>query len=143
MELHLVKRDFGLYPATEQDADQLRTMKVGKPYRCEVKMPRNYEFHKKLFALLNCGYAYLNEQQAEHHKTFDGFRESVILAAGHCDQRWDIRRECYYEVARSISFASVDAAQFQDIYDRVKSVIFAYALNGATESEFMNNLINF
>ena len=143
MEIYLVKRDFGLYPANDEDADKVRKMKIGVPYKCSVVMPRNYQFHKKFFALLNCGFSYINETQMEHHKNFDGFRESVLLAAGHCETRWDIKRSTFYEVAKSISFASVDEATFNDIYDRVKDVLFSYALNGASEQEFLNNLINF
>ena len=143
MEIHLLNTSHGLIPMYNEDYDERKKLKIGTTYKANITVPRNYQFHKKFFALLNCGFSYLNETQMDHHKNFDGFRESVLLAAGHCETRWDIKRGTFYEVAKSISFASVDEATFNDIYDRVKDVLFSYALNGASEDEFTNNLINF
>lgn len=58
MELILIRRGDALYPADQSDLDTVRKMKVNAPLKADVKQPRNYQFHKKLFALLNLAFDY-------------------------------------------------------------------------------------
>lgn len=58
MELILIRKGDALYPAGQSDVDVLRKLKMNQPLKADVKQPRNYQFHKKLFALLNLAFDY-------------------------------------------------------------------------------------
>ena len=144
MKLNLIKKDFALYPATDEDAEMLMKMKRGEAYSCEVKMIRNYQFLKKYFALFNLTWEYLNDQEQENFKTKENLRKQVEIAAGHCETVWSIKRNEFIEQAGSVSFAAIDEAEFSIIYEGVKQVIFTFVLRGKiSEEDFLNELINF
>ena len=144
MKLNLIKKDFALYPATDEDAEMLMKMKRGEVYSCEVKMIRNYQFLKKYFALFNLTWEYLNDQEQENFKTKENLRKQVEIAAGHCETVWSIKRNEFIEQSRSVSFAAIDEAEFSKIYESVKDIIFKMVLRGKiSEQDFLNELINF
>jgi hypothetical protein len=144
MKLNLVKKDFALYPATDEDAEMLMKIKRGQVYSCEVKLIRNYQFLKKYFALFNLTWEYLNEQEQENFKSIENLRKQIEIAAGHCEIVWSIKRNEFIEQAKSVSFSSVDEAEFSKIYESVKEVIFRMVLKGKiSENDFLNELINF
>lgn len=45
-------------PAHDSDLEQLQKFKHGTIYKADVVAPRNLQFHRKLFALLNLAYEY-------------------------------------------------------------------------------------
>ncbi len=47
-----------LVAASDHDAELLKYIKIGSPTRMVFKRVRNYEFHKKYFALLNLAFDY-------------------------------------------------------------------------------------
>lgn len=143
MKINLVKQGFSLYPATDDDADTLKKMKRAEVYHCEIKAARNYNFHKKYFALINTAWEYLNEGQAAYFKTQQNFRKSLEMAAGYYDTIPDLKRGGVIEQAQSIAFDKMDELTFAALYDGVKNVLFSVVLKNITEAEFMANLIDF
>lgn len=57
-EIFLVRKGSMLAPSQESDLDSLKKLTVGRVYKAEIKAFRNYEFHKKLFSLLNLAFEY-------------------------------------------------------------------------------------
>ena len=144
MELYLLNTASGLKPCDDEDYDKKRKLRVGGIYKCRVTLARNYEFHKKYFALINCAWAYQNERTVEHFKhSVEQFRKTVEIAAGHCDTVYNISLRSWTDIPKSIAFDKMDEAEFQDLYERVKDVLFAVFLRNVSEEEFMRNLINF
>ena len=143
MLIHLVNTSNGLYPATDFDFDEKKKLKLGRVYSCEIKLVRNYEFHKKFFALINCSWEYLNEPVQAHFGTIDKFREAVQVTAGHSQTFYSIDLRQWVDVPKSISFKSMDNGEFQDLYNRVREVIFAVFLKHIDLNEFEKELINF
>lgn len=144
MDIYLMNTASGLIPCTDEDYDKKRKLKIGRIYKAKVTLTRNYEFHKKYFALINCAWAYQNERTVEHfHNSVDAFRKTVEIAAGHCDPVYNISLRTWTDVPKSIAFDNMDEASFQDLYDRVKDVLFNVFLRHISEEEFMRNLLNF
>ena len=52
-ELFFAKTDFGIIPADTESIEIYRNFSVGDIFRADHWKSRNYEFHKKLFRLLN------------------------------------------------------------------------------------------
>ena len=42
----------GLVPLYDSDYELAKRLRVGTTVRCRISLPRNYEFHKKFFALV-------------------------------------------------------------------------------------------
>ena len=144
MEIYCTNTSRGLVPNYDDDHDNKKKLKIGKVYRVEVKQPRNYEFHKKYFALINCAWAYQNEGVVQHFKNnIDLFRKTVEISAGHCDMIFSLKRNEWIEQSKSISFGSMNEFDFQNLYERVKDVLFMVFLKNISEEEFMKNLVNF
>jgi hypothetical protein len=100
---------------------------------CQVEMvfSRNPRFHRKYFALLTLGYdAWMpcmehNGQRVE--KNFEQFREDVTILAGFYTQTWNIDGAMTVR-AKSISFASMDDAEFEQVYSAVANVLLERVL---------------
>lgn len=144
MKLFLMNTKLGLIPLYDEDHDEKKKLKIGERYRADIVVPRNIEFHRKYFALLNCAWEYQNEKRQEFFKNnVELFREAVEIAAGNTEQFYSIDRKEWLERKKSISFGSMKAEEFNDLYDRVKIVLFSIFLNHIDEKEFTVNLINF
>ena len=144
MELYLLNTASGLKPCNDEDYEKKLRLRPGRIYKCKVTLARNYEFHKKYFALINCAWAYQPERVVEHFKhSVEQFRKTVEIAAGHCDTVYSISLRSWIDIPRSIAFDKMDEAAFQDLYDRVKDVLFNIFLRNISEEEFMKNLRNF
>jgi hypothetical protein len=59
MKLFLQNTTHGLIPCYDADYDEKKKLKAGKVYKVEIKLARNYDFHKKYFALINCAWEYI------------------------------------------------------------------------------------
>lgn len=106
--------------AYSSDYEKAKKLKVGDEIEFEYKKPRNYKFHKKLFALLNLVY-----QNQEHYNNIDHLRTDLTIAAGFYDKRYSIHGEEIIE-PKSISFASMDEIEFNEYYNRIIDQIVKY-----------------
>lgn len=144
MRIRLLNTPLGLKPCYDEDFDEKKKLKIGEIYEADIKLVRNPRFHRLFFALINTGYAYLPERaQSGVFKTVEGFRKSVIIAAGFTNVYWNIRERCFVEEAKSISFANMDDAEFRDLYGRCKDVIWQLISRYVTVEDFEKNLNNF
>ena len=144
MELNLLNTAGGLVPCDDNDYEEKRKLKVGQIYKATVKLNRNYRLHRKYFALINCAWAYQNERQTAFFKgSVEIFRKTMEMAAGHCERVYSIEHKEWRDVPKSIAFDKMDEFEFRDLYERVKDVLFATALRGVSEEEFLDALANF
>lgn len=144
MELFLKNTASGLIPCYDADYDEKRKLKIGQTYKAKVIVPRNINFHRKFFALINCAWAYQNEARTRFfHENIDVFRKTLLIAAGYSEPVYSLHRGEWIEQARSIAFDKMDEAEFTEMYERVKDVLFERFLNHISEDEFMANLVNF
>lgn len=144
MELNLLNTAGGLVPCDDNDYEEKRKLKVGQIYKATIKLNRNYRLHRKYFALINCAWAYQNERQTAFFKgSVEIFRKTMEMAAGHCERVYSIEHKEWRDVPKSIAFDKMDEAEFRDLYERVKDVLFATALRGISEEEFLDALANF
>jgi hypothetical protein len=79
MKFECIKTLGGFIPATDLDKEKSDKLPIGEAYEFEVKLIRNYEFHKKFFALLKIG--------MENSKNIDApninvYKEYALLKSG-------------------------------------------------------------
>lgn len=144
MDFYCTNTSHGLVPNYADDYEEKRKLKIGEVYKVKVTKARNYQFLRKYFALINCAFSYLDERQTAFFKeNVELFRKTVEIAAGNCELVYSIARKEWIEMPKSISFDKMDDAEFQELYERVKDVIFLTFLKHIDEDEFLNNLSNF
>lgn len=144
MKLKLLNTISGLKPLYDSDYDEKKKLKIGEVYEATIKLPRNLQFHRKYFALINCAWEFQDERVTEHfHNNIDLFRKTVEMAAGWCETIYSITRKEWIEIPKSIAFDKMDNVQFAELYDRVKDVLYKYFLKHINIEEFEKNLINF
>jgi hypothetical protein len=143
MKLLVVSTPRGLVPLGDDDYEEKKKLKLGQTYSVEVKVARNVDFHRKYFALISYAWEFLNEQETERFRTKENFRKYVEVAAGHCDVIFHPRLQEYVEIPKSISFGKMDNAEFSDLYQRVKDVIFSIIGNRVTQDQFERLLLDF
>lgn len=144
MELRLLNTPSGLKPLYDEDYDQKKKLKIGEIYKVKITIARNINFHRKYFALINCAWAYQNERTTKHFKNnVECFRKTVEIAAGHCDTVYNLSLKSWVDIPKSIAFDKLKQEEFEDLYERVKDVLFSTFLKGIDEEEFLNNMIDF
>lgn len=146
MKLNMVRKEFGLFPATDEDMGKLLKVKKGEVAEVNVKVLRNYRFHKKYFALINTAYNFLTEPQREFfHNSVDGFRYTLEVAAGYYDEFYSVTRHEWVQKPKSIAFDKMDEAEFSKLYEAVVNIIFKLFLdnNRVNRDTFYNALKDF
>lgn len=143
MKIYVKNTQSGLIPMDSDDYDLKKRLKIGEVYSVDVKLVRNYQFHKKYFALINCAWEYLTEKQQTFFKTIENFRKTIEVAAGHCEPFYSHDRKEWFDIPKSIAFDKMDNKSFEDLYSRVLDVLFLTALKTISREEFEENLINF
>jgi len=118
MKITLIKTLNGYFKvAYDSDYDKAKKIKVNEPYEFEYKLPRNYRFHKKFFALLNLVY---NNQDV--YSNIEDLREDLTIEAGYYRLTENIKGQTVKR-AKSISFAQMDETEFSDLYNSVVNVV--------------------
>lgn len=135
MKLKLYNTAAGLKPMYDEDYDEKRKLKLGAVYNATITLERNPDFHRKLFALIKTAWEYLPERQTEGFRTMENFRKYVTVAAGFCDLFYHPRLREWVEIPRSWSFESMDASEFEDLYNKVLDVIVVMLQNVVTKEE--------
>lgn len=143
MRLLVVNTPRGLVPCGDDDYDEKKKLRLGETYSVEVRVARNVDFHRKYFALIAYAWEYLNEKELATFKSKDNFRKYLEISAGHCDVIFHPRLQEFVEIPKSISFGSMDNAEFSELYGKVKDVIFSIIGNRVTIEEFERILIDF
>lgn len=143
MKLLVVNTPRGLVPCGDDDYEAKRKLKIGQTYTVEIRVARNVDFHRKYFALIAYAWEYLSEREVEAFRTKEGFRKSLEITAGHYEPIYDLETQTFVHVPKSISFGSMDNAEFSDLYGRVKDVIFSIIGDRVTREEFEKILIDF
>ena len=145
MKLLLQCTAVGLVPLYDSDFEEKRKLKTGQVYQAEIKVVRNLQFHRKMWSMLNTAWALLPEKTQNGFRSFEGFRSYLLVSAGFYELYYSPRLKEYVEIPKSMSFASMDEAEFSDCYDRVKDVIWSILSSrvGITQEVFESYLANY
>lgn len=143
MEIYCRVTDVGLVPMYDSDLDEKHRLRIGDAVLCKITKPRNYEFHKKFFALVRLVYLNLPEHL---HEQLNVWSEEDMLAAIKLDlglattQIYDGR-----EVIKlgSISFAKMDETEFQRFYDRCVYLVQYKYLKGTDRESLLEEIGGF
>ncbi len=142
MKLSLKKVGVQMIPADPDTTDYLNKLKMGEVVIADFKKPRNYNFHKKYFALIKYSFdnwepIALEDSKWEGvvpEKSFERFRKDLIILAGRYNAVYRIDGSLRIE-AQSISFAKMDSNGFAELYDATINVILNKILTNYTRDD--------
>ena len=141
MKINLVVTDMGLIAATDDDKEQLKTLKRGSIVEAKITEHRNYRFLQKYFCLLNTAWEFLTEEQQHFfYDNKDSFRKTVEISAGHCEPVYNRTLNQWIDMPKSIAFDKLTEAEFSALYERVKDVLYELFLSSVNKEEFEENL---
>lgn len=131
-----------LVPADPQAVDFLAKLKLGAAVKVKVARMRNYQFHKKVFALLNLAFDAWEPTEKTYKgeviaKSFDQFRNDITVLAGYYETTVTLKGEVRL-VARSLSFASMEQDEFEQLYSSLINVILQRILTQYTRDDLDN-----
>lgn len=140
MHLSLMKTPLGsLIPATDEDVESVGKLRAGAVIHADFRLMRNIQFHRKFYAMLRLGFDSWEPATAEHRglpvqKNFERFRKDVTIAAGFYEPVVALNGEVRAE-AHSISFGSMDEAEFERVYSAVADVLLQRVLKTYTRAD--------
>lgn len=144
MKLTCLNSDFGLVPMDKESIDNRYALKPSGIYQVDVKEVRNPKLLRKYFALISVAYEYLPERMMQVYGVKESFRKSMQVAAGYFETIYDCNRNLYVRIPKSIAFDRMDESEFEELYERVKDVIWAILSRyNISQEEFESNLSNF
>lgn len=132
------------------DSGDDSNIKAGEVVSAEIKRPRNYQFHKKYFALMDYAFGVWEPELLEYKgqevgKSKDRFREDITILAGYYTLTENIKGEVRAE-AKSISFGNMGDDEFACLYSKTIDVILKHVLKNYTREDVdkvVENIIGF
>ena len=145
MKAQLSKTISGLMPIDPDSVAWFNKLKPGEVVRAEFKKVRNYQFHKKYFALLSVGFdnwepGEINSKYGVPTKNFDRFRADLTILAGFYDTTVRLDGSVRIE-PRSISFAKMSAEEFADLYSKTIDVLIKHVYKQDMDPEKLNQIV--
>lgn len=130
----------GLVPMYDSDFDEKKRLKDGETVMCSIRKPRNYEFHKKFFALVRLVFNNLPEHIVRmlNVRSEEDMLDCFKLQLGLYRQVWHGRRPVIK--LGSISFAAMDETEFQKFYNRCIDITLTTFLRGTTRQELIDEV---
>jgi len=132
MKLIVVKDKDVLRPIDERSFEELRKIKDGRTFICEIKRPRNLKHHRKYWALINLISDNLDGVTPE------GLSSAVKMMIGHVVTVQFGDKSILYP--DSISFDKMNQDQFNDFYERAVKAICELVIPGLTEESVKNEI---
>lgn len=143
MKIYCRVTDMGLVPMYDSDYDEKKKLRVGENVLCDISKPRNYEFHKKFFALIRLVLDNLPEHISD---TFNIYSEEDMLDALKVDLGlYNIVYVGGKQLVKvgSISFAKMDNTEFERFYNRSIDIVLNKYMNGTERFDLIEEINRF
>lgn len=144
MDIFCKVTPYGLVPMYNSDLDLKNKLKVGTVVRCSVSNPRNYEFHKKFFALVRLTFDNLPAHLAEVwqiHNEEDMLRR-FKRDLGYYTTTHNAEGEVEITYG-SISFAAMEQHDFEDFYNQCIDMVLYKYIKGLDRQNLITEIENF
>ena len=143
MEIYCQVTQQGLVPMYDSDYEEKKKLKQGEKVLVTIKRPRNYENHKRFFALLRLVVQNLPEQMARAMSIYseEDLLNCIKLDLGMFTTHWQEGRELLK--VKSISFASMDESEFSNFFTETINLITNHYLLGMDKETLLEEIDNF
>ncbi len=137
-----------LCPASDEVADKMQRFKSGLIYEVEIKEGRNQAFHGKVFAFFNFCFSHWAADKVEQLENMEErgqklvFRKWMTCKAGYYDSYFNPDGGVRIE-AKSLSFASMEQAEFEACYSALINAAIKHVFAGTTDESILTRLQGF
>lgn len=144
MEILCKVTPYGLVPLYDSDLNHKRRLKIGSVVKCTVRNPRNYEHHKKFFALVRLTFENLPANLAEYWniRSEEDMLRRFKRDTGYYTTNINERGEKEIEY-RSISFSAMEQHEFERFYNQCLDLVEFIYLKGIDREDLINEIENF
>lgn len=144
MDIFCKVTPYGLVPLYDSDYDLKKRIRVGSVVKCKVSNPRNYEHHKKFFALVRLTFDNLPSNLAEYFKVYNEedmlrrFKRDLGYFKTSLNERGE--KEIEYQ---SISFSAMEQHEFERFYNQCIDLVLYKYLKGIDKEYLIIEIENF
>ena len=144
MDIFCKVTPYGLVPLYDSDYDLKKRLRVGSVVKCKVSNPRNYEHHKKFFALVRLTFDNLPSNLAEYFKVHNEedmlrrFKRDLGYFKTSLNERGE--KEIEYQ---SISFSAMEQHEFERFYNQCIDLVLYKYLKGIDKEDLITEIANF
>lgn len=146
------RKDLGaLRPANDAAEQAMSKVKHGTEVRVEMRRPRNLQHHKKFWAL-----ASIVADNQEHYASAEHLVDALKVATGHCETHagkpetvacphcgGTFKHQTIIYVPHSISFKSMDQAEFEAFYERCLDIVAKHVIPGIDKDDLRREVEGF
>jgi hypothetical protein len=136
MEIKLIRTPLGLSPFGDESYDLIRALPYDTILTAKIQESRNPQFHKKYMAFFRIAWEYQNEDTQSWFGSVRNFRKTIEVAAGHCDKVYNLELQSWVDIPRSVAYDELEQSEFEDLYERVKQIVFTQFLPEDVEDDF-------
>ena len=143
MEIYCRVTAAGLVPMYDSDYEAKHQLREGENVLCTITRPRNYDFHKKFFALVRLTFDNLPERlhQMLGIRSEEDMLDCIKIDLGLFTEHWHGGRKVLK--LGSISFAAMDQSEFESFYNRAITLILSKYLRGSKRQELVEEIERF
>ena len=144
MDIYCKVTPYGLVPLYDSDFQLKKRLKIGSTVKCKVSNPRNYEHHKKFFALVRLTFDNLPSNLAEHWRVHNEedmlrlFKRDLGYYTSAINERGE--REIEYQ---SISFSAMEQHEFERFYNQCIDLVLHKYIKGIDKEDLITEIENF
>lgn len=134
----------GLVPLYDSDYDLKKRLRVGSVVKCKVSNPRNYEHHKKFFALVRLTFDNLPYNLAEYWNIRNEedmlrcFKRDLGYFKTSLNERGE--KEIEYQ---SISFSAMEQHEFERFYNQCIDLVLYKYIKGIDREDLIEEIEQF
>ena len=121
----LRKKGSALWPTDEESETAINKLPDGAEVAVESKRARSPEQHRFLFKMLQIAF----ENQQTDFRSVDEMRKALLIAAGYTEPQKRLNGEIV-NVARSMSYHSMKAEEFNELVDKFLDLICTVIMPG-------------
>lgn len=135
---------YGLVPLYDSDLDMKKHLKVGATVRCSVRNVRNYEHHKKFFALVRLTFDNLPCSLAEywHINNEEDMLRRFKHDLGYYTSSFNEMGEKEIEY-QSISFSAMEQHEFERFYNQCVDLVLHRYIKGIDRQDLIEEVEKF
>ena len=144
MKIAVIKQAGGIFaPASDIEYDKTTKFKTGELYEVEIKLHRNPQHHRKMFAFFNFCFSHWGGDNIHQDEAaqFDTFRKHLTVLAGYHIHTFDIKGNLRVE-AKSLSFSSMQQEEFEQCYSALINAALKHVFK-TTDDNTYNQLLSF
>ncbi len=135
-EIFLRRKGEGLIPMDLMSRNYIEKLDAQTVIRAVVTKPRNYDHHKKYFALLHAVY-----EHQDTYPSFNSFRSAVAVALGHSESvKLPDGRTIL--VPGSIAFGKMDQSEFEEFYEKAVDLVLTRIVPGVNREDLERRVLD-